>query len=113
MSEYPKRLYRPGTKFKVWGLSVDALTVRDADEEAGALADGWTLRPDDEPKGKLDLPQLDHDKNGDPGGSISATGDLTALRAEYRAALGKNPFNGWDADTLKAKIEEARGGGQG
>jgi hypothetical protein len=107
--EYPKRLYRPGTKFRVWGISVDALTVRDADEEAAALAEGWTLRPDGEPEaGGTDKPQLDHDKDGGAGGSVTAPGDLTALRAEYKRVLGKKPFNGWDADTLKAKIEEAK-----
>jgi hypothetical protein len=30
--------------------------------------------------------------------------DITALRAEYEAALGKKPFNGWDAATLREKI---------
>jgi hypothetical protein len=33
--------------------------------------------------------------------------DLTALRAEYREKLGKNPFNGWDAATLREKIAAA------
>ena len=51
-----------------------------------------------------DLDQLDHDGDGTPGGSISATGDLTELRAEYTAALGKKPFNGWDADELRRRI---------
>lgn len=52
-------------------------------------------------------PQLDHDGNGQEGGSKSPAEDLTALRAEYREKLGKNPFNGWDADTLRAKIAAA------
>jgi len=33
--------------------------------------------------------------------------DLPALRAEYREKLGKNPFNGWDAPTLREKIAAA------
>jgi hypothetical protein len=35
------------------------------------------------------------------------TGDLASLRAEYREKLGKNPFNGWDAATLREKIDAA------
>ena len=36
---------------------------------------------------------------------LSGSGDdLAALRAEYREKLGKNPFNGWNADTLREKI---------
>lgn len=53
-------------------------------------------------------PQLDHDNNGHEGGSRTAAGDdLTPLRAEYFAKLGKRPFNGWDADTLREKIAAA------
>lgn len=53
-------------------------------------------------------PQLDHDNNGREGGSAAPTGeDLPALRAEYREKLGKNPFNGWDAATLREKIAAA------
>lgn len=33
--------------------------------------------------------------------------DLTELRAEYERAVGKRPFHGWDAETLRAKIAEA------
>ena len=33
--------------------------------------------------------------------------DLAALRDEYREKLGKNPFNGWDAATLREKIAAA------
>lgn len=36
-------------------------------------------------------------------------GDLAALRKEYEAKVGKRPFMGWDADTLRAKITEAEG----
>lgn len=51
-------------------------------------------------------PQLDHDNDGREGGSKAPAGDLTALRAEYQTKFGKRPFNGWDADTLKAKLAE-------
>lgn len=33
--------------------------------------------------------------------------DLAVLRAEYQAKLGKRPFNGWNADTLREKIAAA------
>ncbi|UIK05013.1 hypothetical protein [Neorhizobium galegae] len=39
----------------------------------------------------------------------AAVPDITALRAEYHRVLGKRPFNGWDAETLAAKIAEAKG----
>lgn len=52
-------------------------------------------------------PQLDHDRNGKEGGSKSPAGDLAALRAEYQAKVGKRPFNGWDAVTLREKIAGA------
>lgn len=52
---------------------------------------------------------LDHDGDGRKGGSAapSQTDDLPKLRAEYFAAFGKRPFNGWDAETLRSKIAEA------
>lgn len=34
--------------------------------------------------------------------------DLSALRAEYQEVVGKRPFHGWDAETLRAKISEAQ-----
>lgn len=33
-------------------------------------------------------------------------GDIKALREEYAAKFGKRPFNGWDAATLREKIED-------
>ena len=38
----------------------------------------------------------------------AATDALPALRRQYQEVVGKRPFNGWDAEILKAKIEEAR-----
>lgn len=53
-------------------------------------------------------PQLDHDRDGLAGGSVTAQGDdIAALRAEYQTKLGKRPFNGWDAATLREKIAAA------
>jgi len=64
---------------------------------------GWA-----EERKRARRPQLDHDDSGKEGGAKKPEGDLTALRAEYAAAVGKRPFNGWDADTLRAKINEAK-----
>lgn len=50
---------------------------------------------------------LDHDGSGEKGGSVSA-GDLTELRKEYTKVVGKKPFPGWDAATLRAKMAEAQ-----
>lgn len=39
---------------------------------------------------------------------INADDDaLTALRAQYQDVVGKRPFHGWDAETLREKIAEA------
>lgn len=40
---------------------------------------------------------------------IMPTGDIAALRAEYKAKIGKRPFMGWDADTLREKLNGADG----
>ena len=53
--------------------------------------------------------QLDHDQNGSPDGSTAQAGDeLPALRDEYEKLAGKRVFNGWDADTVRAKIAELK-----
>ncbi|MCH2220010.1 MAG: hypothetical protein MK097_06765 [Dechloromonas sp.] len=55
----------------------------------------------------LDDP-LDHDDDGKAGGSKAQTGDdVAALRAEYKARTGKNPFPGWNADVLRERIASA------
>lgn len=65
-------------------------------------------------EGDAPLPQLDHDGDGKPGGSISATGDdIKALRALYRETIGKAAFNGWNADELRRRIAEVRTGTEG
>ncbi|WP_333702890.1 hypothetical protein [Sphingobium yanoikuyae] len=38
----------------------------------------------------------------------AATDILDKLRAEYSEVVGKRPYHGWDAETLAAKISEAR-----
>lgn len=49
---------------------------------------------------------LDHDKDGHKGGSPRQPGDLSAVRAEYRAKLGKQPFYGWDEAEMRRRIAE-------
>ena len=34
--------------------------------------------------------------------------ELDALRDEYKEAVGKRAYHGWDADTLREKIAEAK-----
>lgn len=53
---------------------------------------------------------LDHDKDGKKGGSPkpAADDDLTAARQEYREALNRQPFHGWDAAELRKRIAEAQ-----
>lgn len=53
---------------------------------------------------------LDHDKDGRKGGSKvpKKADDLSALRKQYQEVVGKRPFAGWDAETLAAKIAEAK-----
>ena len=48
---------------------------------------------------KREAPQAD--KAGD------GASDLVALRAQYFEKLGRRPFNGWNADTLREKIADA------
>lgn len=51
---------------------------------------------------------LDHDGDGEAGGSIAATGDnIAALRTLYQEVVGKKPFPGWDAVELQRRIDEA------
>ena len=44
----------------------------------------------------------------DPVADAASDDDLSALRAEYQEAVGKKAYHGWDADTLREKIAEAR-----
>ncbi len=34
--------------------------------------------------------------------------ELTQARGDYQAALDKKPYHGWDVETLRAKIAEAK-----
>lgn len=99
--EYPKWLRRDGKP--------DVL-VDNADAEAEQLAAwGSAARVVEAPPQQSNalLPQLDHDKNGEPGGSKAPEGDVAELRKVYQAKFGKRPFPGWNAAELTARIETA------
>lgn len=40
--------------------------------------------------------------------TAGADEDRAALRKQYQEVIGKKPFAGWDAETLRAKIAEAK-----
>ncbi len=40
---------------------------------------------------------------------VNSDNDLADLRDEYQQFVGKRPFHGWDAPTLREKIAEAKG----
>jgi hypothetical protein len=56
------------------------------------------------PKKKHD--PLDHDRDDKKGGAVTSE-VLTKLRTDYLEAVGKKPFNGWDAVELQKRIDEA------
>lgn len=76
--------------------------------DAGIVKIGKANKP--APEQEPDLSQLDHDGDGEPGGSTSGGDgeDMKALRQEYEKVVGKRAFPGWDADTLRAKMAEAQ-----
>lgn len=93
---------------------VEAGATSDIDEgKVRRLAPGLVKVKNELPPVPKDLAKaaakMDHDGIGGPGGSRKqpATVDIKALRAEYKAKIGKGPFNGWDAATLREKIDAA------
>ncbi len=67
-ARYPLMLFRPGTQYRVWGLhDVDTRVVADDGEELSAKEEGWSESP-------APLSPLDHDRNGQPGGSLPRRG---------------------------------------
>lgn len=59
---------------------------------------------------EADLPQLDHDGDGEPGGSLpieEAPADLGEARKRYHATFGKNPGPRWTVEQIEAKLAEA------
>jgi hypothetical protein len=58
----------------------------------------------DPAKHKLWRDPLDHDGNKVKGGTAVPPSELSVLRNEYKAVIGKGPSPKWDAETLRAKI---------
>lgn len=58
--------------------------------------------------GKLDPPPVAkvEARKPSPAAAVHTDSDLSALRAEYKAKMGKRPFPGWNAETLRAKMNE-------
>lgn len=66
-------------------------------------AEGQASAPSPSPK-PAPAPAASHGR-GHPGNSTDDRGaDLAKARAEYHTKFGKRPFNGWDADTIRAKV---------
>ncbi|MGN6538953.1 MAG: hypothetical protein ACTHKQ_24900 [Mesorhizobium sp.] len=60
------------------------------------------------PKGaKIGGPTEKEAKQADQTGDDAAKAELAEARADYVAKLGKKPFGGWDAKTLREKIAAA------
>ncbi|WP_056353485.1 hypothetical protein [Sphingomonas sp. Root1294] len=94
---------------------VDAGKTAQAQRSKVASIPAGVMEVDDEgnvvdlPEAPKDLPQLDHDKDGEPGGSTSpsASDELKAVRAEYKAKMGKNFFPAWDVAELRRRMGDA------
>lgn len=66
-SDFPMMLYRDGSEFAWDRRPTDTLIVNDAEEAEIAVLEGWKIAADYlAPR----LPQLDHDGDGKPGGSL-------------------------------------------
>lgn len=104
--EYPKAVYRDGGEELLWGMKIQTGYVRSAGEEKEALADGWRLHPT---IGRM--PQLDHDGNGLPGGSVDVLDqkDTEDLRAMAKSR-GLNLHHKTGRDKLIAALREADNG---
>lgn len=88
---FPSWRYGPGGEARVF-------------DRADDVPEGW----EDHPRGLPDFADpLDHDGDGEKGGSTSAIDDLKALRVAYQAKLGKRPFPAWDTAELNRRMEAA------
>ncbi len=94
---YPKHLFKHPGPYGKGDRSYAVAGAAGEDEEAALIARGWCLtKPGQDP--------LDHDGDGEKGGSIAPEGDLKALRAEYLDKMGKRPFPGWDEAELRKRM---------
>jgi hypothetical protein len=54
------------------------------------------------------LGRLGYERRDMVAGAAAPVEDIASVRDEYERALGKRPFNGWDAATLREKIAAAK-----
>lgn len=89
-----------------YGPNGEAQIYQSADE----VPAGWKDHQFAKTAEESDSNAFDHDGDSKSGGSTSGgSGDeMKALRAEYEKAIGKKPFSGWDAETLREKMEAAK-----
>jgi hypothetical protein len=91
-----------------------ALIVSARDDMTGHFADvldanGLTAVEMEEAPQEPELSQLDHDGDGNPGGSLPASErGLDDLWDEYREVTGEEPDKRWGATRLRAEIDAAR-----
>lgn len=96
--EYPKLMYRPaaeGHAEEVWGVMCNLLTVEDADAEAAALDDGWSLTPPSK-----DAPA--------PGKGSDATSEFSLLDEPLRVI--KDQLEALTAEEVDALLTAERNG---
>lgn len=102
MSKFPGWRFGPQGEARVFQSEAD-------------VPKGWTdVIPADFPKPMEErgpvarLDPLDHDGDGEKGGSTSgaedAKSEVRALREEYRKKMGKRPFSGWGAAELRRRM---------
>jgi hypothetical protein len=89
------------------GTRVVVINPGESDELPDAMAQTYIDSGHAEPA--TEKSQLDHDRNGKPGGSLPVGEDPDALgdaRKRYRAAFGKNAGPRWTVEQIEAKIAE-------
>lgn len=66
---------------------------------------GWAVSTDQTDVEDIDaVDPLDHDGDGEKGGSVAADPELTALRKQYREKFGKGPGPKWTAEQIADKL---------
>lgn len=64
--EFPRAMFKDGGDVLIDGRPVREIAVRDAAEQDEKRLEGWRVNPASDP--------LDHDLNGEPGGSLPRRG---------------------------------------
>ncbi|GGH02757.1 hypothetical protein [Pedobacter zeae] len=105
---FKTELEAPGDKVTSKVVSLEsAEVVTDADGGEGAGDQGGDGKQGE--AGKDQNPNSNEDQ--EKAEAEKSKAELSALRAEYKAVLGKSPSPAWTAETLKQKIAEAKATG--